>query len=51
METDRIIPACVEACKDNVLKIFSIEDLEDLKNDTTFADVLEQAMKAYQDKI
>jgi Fe-S-cluster-containing hydrogenase component 2 len=51
MEKDRIIPACVEACKDNVLKIFSIEDLEDLKNDTTFADVLEQAMKVYQDKI
>jgi anaerobic carbon-monoxide dehydrogenase iron sulfur subunit len=51
MEKDRILPACVEACKDNVLKIFSIEDLEDLKDDTTFADVLEQAMNAYQDKI
>lgn len=51
IEKDRIIPACVEACKDNVLKIFSIEDLEDLKDDTTFADVLEQAMKVYQDKI
>jgi len=51
MEKDRILPACVEACKDNVLKIFSIEDLEDLKDDTTFADVLEQAMNLYKDKI
>jgi len=51
LDSDRIIPACVEACKDNVLKIFSIEDLEDLKKDITFADVLEEAMKAYQEKI
>jgi Fe-S-cluster-containing hydrogenase component 2 len=51
MDSDRIIPACVEACKNNVLKIFSIEELEDLKKDTTFADVLEEAMKLYQDKI
>ena len=32
MDSDRIIPACVEACKDNVLKIFSIErSLKNLK--------------------
>ena len=51
LDSDRIIPACVEACKDNVLKIFSIEDLEELKKDVTFADVLEEAMKVYQDRI
>lgn len=51
MDSDRIIPACVEACKDNVLKIFSIEDLEELKQDITFADVLEEAMKMYRDRI
>ena len=51
LDSDRIIPACVEACKDNVLKVFSIEDLEDLKKDVTFADVLEEAMKLYQDRI
>jgi len=51
LEKDRILPACVEACKDNVLKVFSVEDLEDLKDDTTFADILEEAMKIYQEKI
>ncbi len=51
LDSDRIIPACVEACKDNVLKLFSIEDLEDLKKDISFADVLEEAMKLYQDRI
>jgi carbon-monoxide dehydrogenase iron sulfur subunit len=51
MDSDRIIPACVEACKDNVLKIFSIEELEDLKKDITYVDVLEEAMKIYQNKI
>ena len=49
MDSDRIIPACVEACKDNVLKIFSIEELNDSKKDITFAYVLEEAMKLYQD--
>ncbi len=51
METDNILPACVEACKDNVLKIFSIEDLEDLKKDISYAEVLEEAMKAYNEKV
>jgi len=51
METDNIIPACVEACKDNVLKIFSIEDLEDLKKDISYAEVLKEAMKAYNEKV
>ncbi|SCG86364.1 4Fe-4S dicluster domain-containing protein [Methanobacterium congolense] len=51
METDNILPACVEACKDNVLKIFSIEDLEDLKKDMSYAEVLKEAMKAYNEKV
>ncbi|AXV38018.1 MAG: 4Fe-4S dicluster domain-containing protein [Methanobacteriaceae archaeon] len=51
MDSDKIIPACVDACKDNVLKIFSVEDLEELKKDVTFTDVLNEAMKAYKDKI
>ncbi len=48
---DQILPACVEACKDNVLKIFSVEDLEDLKKDLSYTEVLNEAMKAYQKKI
>ncbi|MBI4813052.1 MAG: 4Fe-4S dicluster domain-containing protein [Methanobacterium sp.] len=48
---DQILPACVEACKDNVLKIFSVEDLEELKKDLSYTEVLNEAMKAYQDKL
>ena len=51
MDADTILPACVEACKDNVLKIFSLEDLEDLKTDSEFTDVLEEALKVYKTKI
>ncbi len=51
MDSDCLIPACVDACKDNVLKIFSIEDLEDLKSDVDFTDVLDEAMRAYKNKI
>ena len=31
LESDNIIPACIEACKGNVLNIFSIKDLQELK--------------------
>ncbi len=48
MDSDRIIPACVEACKDNVLKVFSIEDLEELKKEVSFVDILNEAVKAYR---
>ncbi|MCK9152173.1 4Fe-4S dicluster domain-containing protein [Methanobacterium alcaliphilum] len=51
MDSDCLLPACVDACKDNVLKIFSIEDLEDLRNDVDFTEVLEEAMKSYKTKI
>lgn len=51
MDSDCLLPACVEACKDNVLKVFSIEDLEDLRSDVDFTDVLDEAMKAYKNKI
>lgn len=51
LDSERILPACVEACKDNVLKIFSVEDLEDLKKDLSYVEVLNEAMKAYKDKI
>jgi anaerobic carbon-monoxide dehydrogenase iron sulfur subunit len=51
MDSDCLLPVCVEACKDNVLKVFSIEDLEDLKSDADFTDVLDEAMKAYKNKI
>jgi Fe-S-cluster-containing hydrogenase component 2 len=51
LDADGVLPACVEACKDNVLKIFSVEDLEFLKKDQSYTDVLNEAMKAYQDKI
>jgi len=51
MDSDNIIPACVEACKDNVLRIFSIEELEELKKDAQFTDVLNEAMKAFKQKV
>lgn len=51
METDGILPACVEACKDNVLKVFSIKELEELKKDVSFAEILEETLKFCQDKI
>ncbi|WP_414470517.1 4Fe-4S dicluster domain-containing protein [Methanobacterium sp. ACI-7] len=51
METDGILPACVEACKDNVLKVFSIEELEELKNDARIAEILEETLRTSKDKI
>lgn len=51
METDEILPACVEACKDNVLKVFSIKELEELKKDVSFAEILEETLKSCQNKL
>lgn len=51
METDGVLPACVEACKDNVLKVFSIKELEDLKKDVSFADILNETLKSCQGKL
>jgi len=51
METDGILPACVEACKDNVLKVFSITELEELKKDVSFAEILEETLRSCQDKL
>ncbi len=51
METDGILPACVEACKDNVLKVFSIKELEELKKDISFAEILSETLKSCQDKL
>ncbi len=48
LDSDKIIPACVDACKDNVLKVFSIEELEELKKDIKFTEILEEAMKSYK---
>lgn len=50
MDSDCIIPACVEACRDNVLKVFSIEELEELRNEADYADILSEVMKDYQNK-
>ena len=48
LESDNIIPVCVEACKDNVLNIFSIEDLQELKNDDTLIFGLKEAIKTFK---
>lgn len=50
IDSDCIIPVCVEACKDNVLKVFSIEELEELKKDVGYADILNEVMRDYQKK-
>lgn len=50
MDADCIIPACVDACKDNVLKLMSVDDLKDLSDRVNFSDVLEEAMKIYKGK-
>lgn len=50
MDSDTILPACVEACKDNVLKVFSIEELEELKGEVEYTDFLNQVLKGYQNK-
>jgi anaerobic carbon-monoxide dehydrogenase, CODH/ACS complex subunit alpha len=48
MDRDKIIPACVKACKDNVLKFFSLEDLEALKKDVSYLEVLEKTMRTFK---
>ncbi|KZX10398.1 4Fe-4S dicluster domain-containing protein [Methanobrevibacter filiformis] len=50
LESDKLIPACVEACKDNVLNIFSIEDLQELKDDENITQELEEAIKTFKTK-
>ena len=50
LELDNIIPACVEACKDNVLNVFSVEDLQELKNDQDLTEELQEAMKTFRSK-
>jgi len=51
MDSDRILPACVEACKENVLKLVSLDDLAELRDRAEFSEVLEEAMKIYGKKI
>ena len=48
LESDKIIPVCVEACKDNVLNVFSIEDLQELKKDDNLIFDLEEAIKTFK---
>ncbi|MDI6702928.1 4Fe-4S dicluster domain-containing protein [Methanothermobacter wolfeii] len=48
MDADCIIPACVDACKENVLKLISVDDLAELKDRLEFSDILEEAMKFYR---
>lgn len=50
METDGILPSCVEACKDNVLKVFSVKELDELKNDVEFVEILQETLKSCRDK-
>lgn len=51
MDEEDALPACVDACQDNVFKIFSVEDLEEIKKNLKFTEFLNDAIKAYQDKI
>jgi len=48
MDADCIIPACVDACKENVLKLISVDDLAELNDRLEFSDILEEAMKFYR---
>jgi len=50
LESDNILPACVEACKDNVLNVFSIEDIQELKNDKDLTEELQEAIKTFKSK-
>ena len=51
MDADCIIPACVDACKENVLKLISVDDLAELNDRLEFSDILEEAMKFLQEKL
>ncbi|ABR54214.1 4Fe-4S ferredoxin iron-sulfur binding domain protein [Methanococcus vannielii SB] len=50
METDKMLPACVEACKYNVLKLFSAEDLEELRRENSNMSIILESLKRYKDK-
>ena len=50
LESDNIIPACVEACEDNVLNVLSVEDLQELKNDENLTEELQEAIKTFKSK-
>lgn len=51
MDADCLLPACVDACKENVLKLVSVDDLADLRDRMEFSEVLEEAMKIYRGKV
>lgn len=51
MDADCLLPACVDACKENVLKLVSVDDLADLRDHMEFSEVLEEAMKIYRGKV
>ncbi|MCL2687759.1 MAG: 4Fe-4S binding protein [Methanobrevibacter sp.] len=48
LDSDNIIPACVEACKDNVLNVLSIEDLQELKNDEDLVEAFQKIIKTFR---
>jgi Fe-S-cluster-containing hydrogenase component 2 len=48
LDSDNLIPACVEACKDNVLNVFSIEDIKELKDDNKSIHELEEVLKNFK---
>lgn len=51
MDADCLLPACVDACKENVLKLVSVDDIADLRDRMEFSEVLEEAMKIYRGKV
>lgn len=51
MDADCLLPACVDACKENVLKLVSVDDLAELRDHMEFSEVLEEAMKIYRGKV
>ncbi|MDI9618103.1 4Fe-4S dicluster domain-containing protein [Methanothermobacter sp.] len=51
MDADCLLPACVDACKENVLKLVSVDDLADLRDHREFSEVLEETMKIYRGKV
>jgi len=50
LESDNIIPACVEACKDNVLNVLSIEDLQELEDTESLTEKLQETIKNFKYK-
>jgi len=47
-DSDKIIPACVDACKDNALNVLSIEDLQVLEKDENLVEELQKAIKTFK---